>query len=136
MSTEVAEEKSLVVEARETALKGLITNHAVNNEAAQDLFNSLALESFEVHGIERVIVRNAEGKILLSDKDILEHLKETRPSYLSSNVGNAASTLATDINAAHQKEKDDLQQKVVDAAQSGDFELYKKLRKQQGATYR
>ncbi len=138
MSTE-AKEKSLAVEARETALKGLITNHAVNNEAAQDLFNSLSLDAFEVNGIEKVIVRDAGGNILLSDNDILEHLKETRPSYLSKNagnaVGNAANSQANDINAAHQLEKNNLHQQVVDAAQSGDFELYVKLRKKQGAKY-
>ncbi len=127
-------EKSLAVEAREASLRGLITNHAYNNEAASDLFNSLALESFEVNGIERVIVRNAEGKILLDDKDILDHLQETRPSYLGSNVGNTAN-MANDINAAHQQEKDDLHQQVIDAAQSGDFELYKKLRQKQGARF-
>lgn len=81
------ENKSLAMTHKEQELHNLVTGAAVSIEAAQDCLNSLSMESFTQNGIERVIVRSTEGKVLLDDIAILEHLKEVRPSYMSSTTG-------------------------------------------------
>jgi hypothetical protein len=89
----MSENKSLAMTHKEQQLQNLVTGAAVSIEAAQDCLNSLSMESFTQNGIERVIVRSTDGKVLLDDNAILEHLKEVRPSYMSN--GSIAGVTAT-----------------------------------------
>lgn len=130
-------QEAMAIESRKTSLTNFIGQHTVNEHALSDCINAFSFESYPVNGMDRVVVRNAEGEILLKDEDILDHLKRTRPSYLySDDVKERIDSVANDINAEYQREKDDLQAQVNAAASAGDFKLFKKLRKQQGATYR
>ncbi len=91
----MSENKSLAMTHKKQELQNLVTGAAVSIEAAQDCMNSFKFESFEHNGIERVIIRdNATDKILLDDRAILEHLKETRPSYMSTGINGAATANA------------------------------------------
>lgn len=91
----MSENKSLAMTYKEQELQDLVTGATVSIEAAQDCLNSLSTESFTQNGIERVIVRSTEGRVLLDDTAILEHLKKVRPSYMSNGVSGINATNGT-----------------------------------------
>jgi len=124
---------STAIETRKSALKGFISSHAVSEEATRDCFNALTFDSYTVGNKEQVVVRNASGDILLTDNDILNHLRQTRPSYL---LSQQRQQQLANVNDQYYSEEKELQQRVSDAAASGDIELFRKLRKEQGASLR
>lgn len=73
---------SQAVQEKEAQIQEFVGLHAMNNEATNDIMNSLIFDSFEFDGKERATVRGSNGQLFTTDESLLDYLIKTRPSYL------------------------------------------------------
>jgi len=113
------------------SLNKRIDESAVSSNASEDLQNAIELAELP----NGSFAYRLDGAIFGSLDNLISGIQNSsRKSYLKSGQHKEhIQNLADNINAEFQKEKNDLQEQVQAAASSGNMELFRKLRKQQGA---
>lgn len=121
----------------EFEVRQYINQYSFNENATDDLMESIIVEVFKYQGQEKTIIKDRKTQAILSNEEMIDKWKKEKPMYLDlekHKVSTAAQiNAAIAANAAYQKEKDDLQRQVNQAVADGNMDLFRELRKKQGA---